>query len=425
MIILSGCKKETGIALQNNLSNSFLDSAVGFLKESLPANEFSKLDLNSLEILQYRDKNLGIKVFQKGNSTDKFLMVGIDVGDYTASWVDLSAFKKRGTKYYDGSINLESLTKETHTMLIIDSNKVIQSIVSDINTSQKVITNYPSPETGLNATQSVQGNPWLPEIVVVHDGGSASYVSMFWMLNQKNYFINVFSLERYDNLFGQIGTGAKLAPVIAVPKFISPDRPIVDLATELKCFTNNNSSSYSISVNVRQPEPNTREVVDPFSTFPVGHTFLTLQQTNPDGSTVVRNLGFYPKNGVKPGTSVDQSIFGDDSNTSYDVSIKFSVSGSEFMQVIHSLNNQQVLNYDLDNFNCTNSAMDALNNINIHLPSTLSTDFLFHGNDPADLGEDLRNLDIDKFNQANGNRQVTRSVSNFNNQMPPPKKGTC
>ncbi len=127
----------------------------------------------------------------------------------------------------------------------------------------------------------------------------------------------------------------------------------------------------------------------------------------------------------KPANLVDQSTFGEDSNTPFDVSLKFDVSGSEFVAVINTLLSQQSANYDLDNFNCTNSLMSELGSININLPSTKSTDLLFNGNNPADLGEDLRNLNLDDFSKANGNRKITRTVSNVNDQKPPAKKGGC
>ena len=157
----------------------------------------------------------------------------------------------------------------------------------------------------------------------------------------------------------------------------------------------------------------------------VGHTFLTLEQQNADGTRVIRTLGFYPKNSVKPGSEKDQSVFGDDSNTPYDVSLDFTVTGAEMATVIGKLLDQQALQYDLDNFNCTNSAMEALKSININLPSTKSNESFFSGNDPGDLGEDIRKLDLDNFSVQNANRKITRTVSPSDDQRPKGRMGTC
>ena len=177
-------------------------------------------------------------------------------------------------------------------------------------------------------------------------------------------------------------------------------------------------------MNVNQPSPGTRDVFVPFSSFRAGHTFLTLEQHNADGSSIIRNIGFYPKYTSKPGDPLTVAIFGDDSNTPFDVSIKISVSGADLITVLHSLEGQPLV-YDLDNFNCTNSAMDALKSININLPSTKSNSALFDGNNPGDLGEDIRSLNLNNFSANSGNRAMTRTVSNSNNQSAPPRSGGC
>ena len=100
---------------------------------------------------------------------------------------------------------------------------------------------------------------------------------------------------------------------MALAVFSGPKNPIKNLRDELKCFTADPSSSYTISVNVNQADPNTRDKIDPAADFIVGHTFLSLEQTNTDGSQIIRNVGFYPNGSVYPGNSIDQSIFGEDS----------------------------------------------------------------------------------------------------------------
>jgi len=72
---------------------------------------------------------------------------------------------------------------------------------------------------------------------------------------------------------------------------------------------------------------------------------------------------------------------------------------------------------------CTNFAMDALKSININLPSTKSSGALFSGNDPGDLGEDIRNMDLNNFSANNGGRKITRIISNSNDQTAPWRSG--
>ncbi len=73
-----------------------------------------------------------------------------------------------------------------------------------------------------------------------------------------------------------------------------------------------------------------------------------------------------------------------------------------------------------------NSAAAALASIRVSLPlSKLEEQFLFSGNNPGNLGQDLRNLNLDTYSQNNGNRRMIRTVSNSNNQSSHAKAGTC
>jgi hypothetical protein len=74
---------------------------------------------------------------------------------------------------------------------------------------------------------------------------------------------------------------------------------------------------------------------------------------------------------------------------------------------------------------CTNFAMDALKSININLPFTKSNSPLFSGNNPGDLGEDIRNMDLNNFSEENGSRKITRTMSNSNDQTAPSRSGGC
>lgn len=102
------------------------------------------------------------------------------------------------------------------------------------------------------------------------------------------------------------------------------------------------------------------------------------------------------------------------------------MTGKELNTVINTLLNQQDNNYELNNFNCVNSAAAALASIKVNLPLTKSGDqTFFSGNNPGDLGQDIRNLDLNSFSRNNGNRNVYRTVSDRNNQQAKTKAGTC
>lgn len=421
LFILSGCKKENIATSIIKVSNPFFDSSVAFLRTTLSNGNFERLDISNFEQLQYNGKILGVKIFEKNIPHDRFLILGNASGDYEGNWVDMSDLKNtQSTRYQSGSISLTSLDGKFITKVVVEKSKVVN------------IIKQPDKNPALDNV-----SPILPEIIIFYDvnnggdnGGGSSFTSLYWLFNQNAFYSGYYYQDPGSSGSGT-GHGAGSTPgnkgdnISAAPTFISPDKPISDVKKEVECFTNNSTSTYSISVNVNQPIPNSRDIMNVFAAFQVGHSFLTFNQINADGTQTIRNIGFYPKNEVKPANIVDQSTFGEDSNTPFDVSLKFEVSGTEFINVINTLVGQQSASYDLDNFNCTNSLMSALGSININLPSTKSTDLLFNGNNPADLGEDIRNLNLDDFSTANGNRKITRSVSNSNDQKPPAKKGSC
>ncbi len=160
----------------------------------------------------------------------------------------------------------------------------------------------------------------------------------------------------------------------------------------------------------------------------VGHTYLTLEQDNNNGTKIIRNVGFYPKNYSKPGASEDVSIFGEDSQTPSSVILKITVNSTDFNTVIQKVKSDANLDYNLDWYNCSTSVIDDLHSININLPSTIRDNNIiapFTGNNPGDLGEVIRGLNLTTFSQQNGNRVMTRNVSGSNSLMPPVRTGAC
>ena len=284
---------------------------------------------------------------------------------------------------------------------------------------------------------------WLPDVAVtltLNDTGAFdNFYSLFWDFGADpiytySYTTDPYSYNNYsypyttDQSYQNGSDSATWANVSESPTFVAPDYPIGSITEELKCFSSQSSSSYRITVNVNQPRPNSRDLVNLGNVHSVGHTYLTLEQDNSNGTKIIRNVGFYPKYYAKPGASEDASVFGEDSQTPASVSLKITVNYADFNSVLQNLKSQARLNYNVDWFNCSTSVIDNLHSININLPSTIRNDNLispFTGNDPADLGEDIRNLNLSNFSQQNGNRVMSISTSNANDLMPPSRAGSC
>ncbi len=437
--LINACKKELHAPVLKPYT--YKDSALQYLKDVLRPEKFQLLDITGPQILYDGNRAIGIKIAQKDSINNFILIVSTNNG-YKGNWVDESEIKVV-KRIYSGVIKLEGLHNEWNTLVKVDSNKVTE--VSNYSSARIISQNFvPADETSRTANASV-AVPILPYEVLPTifisipvsgvDDETSSYQSMYWMLNQDVDMVGYY----YPTLNPQVnannsysgsgytsaGSPGNEVPLAKAPMFFPPDDPILSLYQELKCFTVNNTSTYSIAVEVNQPFPGSRDLFNPSAPFKVGHTYLSFEQHNADGTSVIRNVGFYPKNGVKPGNTADQSIFGDDSNTPFDVSLKFVVTGSELQTVITALLDQLDIRYDMNNFNCTNSPISALSAIKIALPSTKSMGPLFDGNDPADLGEDIKSLDLNSYSSQNGNRQISRQVSTSNSLWAPKRNGTC
>lgn len=426
-IIGISCKKHETTKDYREEKNSFVDSIAAFLQNQLSPEEFHSLNFSSAIELIRKNEKIGLQCFIRNRGRESFLMIRADDPEYEGIWVDMKELSiQNGTS--SGQVILHSLDRALYQELYIENNAVTEILTND---PSKI--NFLSPSNSDIQTPAELNNvsPVLPEIIVYHSlesGYAVEYASLYWLFGGNSTYTN-FYYTSYSGTGGSTNNGAGKTyyddNVHAVPSFISPDYPIADLIKELKCFTIDATSIYTVSINVNQPNPRSRDIVNAFSDFPVGHTFFTLQQQTSTGNLIIRNLGFYPKNQVKPGTTTDEGIFGEDSNTPFAVSLKFDVNSTEFQRLSNTIISQQTSTYDLDNFNCTNEVMNTMKAIGILLPSTSSTSALFDGNNPADLAEDIRQLDLNKFSLANGNRKFIRTVSNFNDQKPPVKKGSC
>jgi hypothetical protein len=183
---------------------------------------------------------------------------------------------------------------------------------------------------------------------------------------------------------------------------------IKSIANYFQCFTNVGGSdhTYTVTVAVDQPDPGTRA---PWITSgsgssgsssgdnPVdaGHAFLILTETY-GNTTIIRNVGFYPAGNVNPASPASQGSLNDDETHLYNISGSFTVNNSQFFNILNfvSQGNNSGYLYNLNTNNCTTFAINAVAQGGIALPNTIGTWLGGAGNDPGDLGEDMRENNI-------------------------------
>lgn len=158
---------------------------------------------------------------------------------------------------------------------------------------------------------------------------------------------------------------------------------ISSIRDELKCF--DKAKSALLTIYVEQPVKGSRDI-----TAALGHTFIGIEQ-----GEVIRNIGFYPDNGGVANLLSDQDgELHDNSGSKYHVSISLDITSTQLTSIINFIENYPP-RYSLNNYNCSDFGLSVAKLGGLSLPETKGTyGVLFNGRNPADLGEDLRELTL-------------------------------
>lgn len=206
--------------------------------------------------------------------------------------------------------------------------------------------------------------------------------------------------------YSGIGGGGTALTSSKIVIKLPPDRPIKNLLDYLKCFTNvgGNDHTYTVTICVDQPVPGNRTAWKLTDGGPlgssaagnmvdVGHTFLIFTEQY-GGGTITRNVGFYPSGRVTPNNPASPGKLNNDDNHQYNIAATFTVTNANFFIMLLYLQRATDPNfyYNLNSENCTSFALQTLAQGGIFLPSTIGSWPGGTGNNPGDLGEDIRQM---------------------------------
>jgi len=183
------------------------------------------------------------------------------------------------------------------------------------------------------------------------------------------------------------------APVINAPTHI-----ITDIKDYLKCFQVTPGATFQVTICVDQPTPGSRNpwtvsFTDGSSgsgASGAGHTYLILTENMPGGWSITRNVGFYPSKFVWPITPPVPGVLNNDENTPFNIGAQYNINSTMFFNMLQFVMGSTSDNYQVNTYNCTNFALDALDAGHISLPRTIGYWLGGMGVDPGDLGEDIR-----------------------------------
>jgi len=203
---------------------------------------------------------------------------------------------------------------------------------------------------------------------------------------------------------------------------VPPTSHIASVAAYFNCFTNVGGSdhTYTVTLAVDQPVPGTRDAWTVTSGGPTGstqasnvinagHTFLILTESY-GSTTITRNIGFYPSTAVRPSSPSSAGEFSDDENHEYNISGSYTVNNAEFYEMLNFITsaNDGTYLYNLNSNNCSTFAINTLAQAGINLPRTVGSWPGGSGNNPGDLGQDIRTGNIPNM-VVNTNPSATHS----------------
>lgn len=185
----------------------------------------------------------------------------------------------------------------------------------------------------------------------------------------------------------------------------------IDVRELMNCFNNidqttlSPSSTFSITVYIEQPVPNTTET---YSGTDPGHTFVSMNINDPSNpiNNITQTFGYYPATSVNPvlGNNTANGEFRDNSGHNYHVSATTNLNLSDFYNLVNFVDGwgNSIPQYNLETNNCTDFGIQVGNFAGMSLPDTTgswSVDVplvgeveLGSGSNPGNLGQDVRAL---------------------------------
>jgi len=181
----------------------------------------------------------------------------------------------------------------------------------------------------------------------------------------------------------------------------------IDIEKELECFNLNQEAK--LTIYMQQPTENTDIVIGQNQT---GHAFIGIEQNG-----VIRQFGYYPETGASQAllaVGVDYTPeIRRNNNYLYHVSISQNISSSQLTEIVNYAINYPTP-YNVNNYACTDYAIEIGNLGGMNLPSTTVNYITFSGRSLGVLGQEVRAMD------SNETRTITTNSTNS-----PSSQGDC
>lgn len=373
-LLLYACKKEDALPM-----SSYLENVKGALKDSLQPADFSSLDFT--RSVQSKVDSVQLNVLRVPFKNKKL------ENDFVIVETDETGIVKRGKIIHLKGVVTENendkLRRRTwNGEIIISSLDRTKAINSPINNG--FISAFHSQNT---TRSSVHPDNVMPEVVITYviPSGSSGMSWSSWFLVQ-SFFADYSGNNWYgyysslDGSGGSYGGGGGSSSGGGYPSGgggnIEQDTPIqIDIETQdeydaidiekfINCFTAIPDAGASCSIEIFADIPvdkDPNKIFD-FGSRSPGHTFINIRKSN-GAQSASQNIGFYPSNGFKTiltNAPIDGK-FVDNGNHEYNCALKMNITPAQLNAILVKMQQLKNTKYDIDNFNCTDWALDVFN----------------------------------------------------------------
>lgn len=430
-LIYWSCQKNETINMVPKFQDPFVAQAVQYLKAQINDENFQALDFGSLQMLKDTGVTTGIFIVNKDKMNRKFIFIEKIAGEYRGNWVEVENKDSANT----GILTTTSFDSYLKTQVTFLNGRAIKIVKTAHNLTKTLSIKYNkvnilelTNETSNQIRMSAQSRKpadtnWVTlvdvTVIMPTDASPNILYSIYWLSGTSS------STNSYTTL-PQSSTGGISHNLYSLNLF-SGNNPIGDINDYFKCFTNvaGSNNKYKVTICVDQPVVGTRNAwvlsssgVQNSSSgsnpVNVGHTFLILTEVTPTGTTT-RNVGFYPQSNVDPYSPIDKGQLNNNEQHTYNIALTVDINNSQFFNILNFVTQVKSSgqNYDLNNYNCTSFGIRACLDGDIYLPSTIGSWTGGSGNNPGDLGEDIRAMSL----QSNMTRTTT--------ERDHPNQGNC
>jgi len=376
-LYLAACRKETA----RDKVESYLEHVKASLKDSMGVIEFDKLDFESAILSEEDSINLHVlKVpYYEGKYSTRFVLVQTDANGTVLKGKIVSLVRRTNSasinnQKFDGYIEMSSLRQE-----IVLSSNVENGFVAAYHPSRRK-----PADSRLSSAQLVQpSDNMLPEVIVIgyrESSGGISYSDwislqgMFGGGGGGGYYSPAGGSGEGGNYGGSSsgyhgggggGGSVQQVPPIQIDFENQGENPAIDIEAYLRCFGSIPDAGATCSIEIFADIPvdkDPNKLLD-ISTASPGHTYIQIKKTN-GAQSVMQNIGFYPKSGWKTALTPApvEGKFADNGGHEFNASFLMNLSPAQLQSVLIRIQNlSRFIKYDIDEYNCTDFALDLFN----------------------------------------------------------------